>query len=119
MLRFAYLCNILILVPVALTTLFSQRASTLIFEDKFAVAPEMTKLVGCLWTAILLGSIVGLADPRGMRALLLLQVVYKALFLTTVLLPLGLRGGWTALPQGLTVTFLLIVLVWPWLLWKD
>jgi hypothetical protein len=119
MLHFAYVCNILILVPIALTALLSDRAATLIFENKFAAAPELTKLVGCLWTAILLGSIAGLVDPRGMRMLLMFQVVYKALFLATVLLPMAFRSGWGALPQGLTITFLLIVLLWPWLLWQD
>ena len=55
-------------------------------------------LVGCFWAAILLYSIVGLAQPRAMLAVLVLQVIYKALFLALLIVPLVLRDGLGATP---------------------
>ena len=116
MLRLAYLVNILILAPVAFAMLTGPGAVSSVFENKFGEAPELRVLVGCLWFAILVGSVVGLFVPAEMVGILLLQIVYKALFIALVLRPLYLEGGAAALPMGLSVTFLAIVLVWPVLL---
>jgi hypothetical protein len=119
MLRIAYAANIAILVPVAAVTIFSRDASMTIFEEKFTDSTELRVLVGCLRAAILVCSIVGLAYPRAMIGILLLQVVYKGLFLALVLGPLMLRDGISAVPWGLTISFVGITLVWPFLIWRD
>ena len=63
--------------------------------------------------AILLGSFAGLAWPGRMLPLLGLQVIYKAVWLALFAWPLFRDGGWAALPQGVTASFIVIVAVWP------
>src|SRR5262249_26893612 len=113
MLRAAYLFNILVFVPVGLTTLLSPASMKVVFENKVQHAPELRILVGCLWTAIVVCSLIGLAEPHLMIGVLILQVVYKVLFLALVVFPLIARRGLDAIPLGVAATSALIVLVWP------
>ncbi|MGB0085856.1 MAG: hypothetical protein WBP94_10850 [Rhodomicrobiaceae bacterium] len=119
MLRAAYLFNVLVLVPVGLTTLLSPASMRLVFENKMQHAPELRMLVGCLWTAILVCSLIGLAKPELMIGILILQVVYKALFLVLVVLPLVVKRGLDAIPLGVAATSALIVLVWPFVIYTE
>jgi hypothetical protein len=119
MLRAAYLFNVLVMVPVALTTLLSPAAMRFVFENKVRHVPELRILVGCLWTAILICSLIGLAAPHLMIGILILQVVYKSLFLGFVVVPLVLKRGIDAVPLGVAATFALIVLVWPFVIYSD
>jgi hypothetical protein len=118
MIKLAYVLNILILVPVAGATMLSRDAGVTIFEGKFTDSTELRVLVGCLWAAILVCSVIGLIYPREMMGILVLQVIYKGLFLALILVPLMIREGTGAAPLGLTVSFVAIVLVWPVLLWR-
>jgi hypothetical protein len=117
MLRLAYIANILILVPVALATLASEQAMATVFEGKFAASAQLRILVGCLWTAILLCSVIGLFYPQEMIAILILQVIYKALFLALVIVPLLSAMGLASIPIGLSVSFALIVATYPFIIW--
>jgi hypothetical protein len=47
----------------------------------------------------------------------LLQVIYKSLYLTLFILPLVRSEGWNAAPWGITLSFLLIIALWPGLIW--
>ncbi len=55
--------NILILVPIALGTLLSEKSAMLIIKQKFAVDSPYRILVGCLWTTILIYLLIGLFRP--------------------------------------------------------
>lgn len=118
-LQIAYAVNILILVPAALATMSSNRCATLVVQSKFPVDSPFRILVGCLWTGILLCSAGGLVLPKQMVGILLLQVIYKALFLGLVIFPLWRTRGLIAIPLGITVSFVLIVLIWPLILWAE
>jgi hypothetical protein len=119
MLRAAYLFNILVFVPIGLTTLLSPASMKVVFENKVQHAPELRILVGCLWTAIVVCSLIGLVEPRLMIGILILQVVYKILFLVLVVLPLIARRGLDAIPLGVAATSALIVLVWPFVIYSE
>jgi len=115
----AYIANILILLPVALGTTISSKWAELVVQSKLPVDSPFRILVGCFWTAILFCSAVGLFLPRQMVGILLLQIVYKSLFLGLVIFPLWRRRGRNAVPLGITVSFVLIVLIWPMILWVE
>ncbi|MEM7010520.1 MAG: hypothetical protein AAF585_03450 [Verrucomicrobiota bacterium] len=117
MLKIAYAANILILIPVALGTLLSKRGAEAVFEAKFETDTPLRILVGSFWTAILICSIIGLFRPNQMVGILFLQVIYKSLFLAFFAAPAIRHGGLSAIPTGLCSCFLLIVLVWPVMLW--
>jgi hypothetical protein len=119
LLKIAYVANLLILVPVALPTLLSERGASAVFQSKFATDTPFRVLVGCLWTGIMVASAIGLFLPQAMAGVLVVQVVYKSLFLALVIVPLLREKGLVAIPMGVSVSFLAIVLLWPFLLWKS
>ena len=49
-----------------------------------------------------------------MSPLLLIQVIYKSLWLLVFVMPLLVRGQANAVPWGIAGTFLFVVLTYPW-----
>jgi len=78
--------------------------------------PPLNVTVGSLWTAILLGSILGLFYPLSMSSLLLIQVIYKTLWLIVFVMPRLLKGRSREVPWGISMTFLVIVVSYPWVI---
>jgi hypothetical protein len=77
-------------------------------------------LVGSLWLAILAMSVLGVRQPEAFRWLLVFQVVYKSVWLIAYVLPRLLAGRGREVPAGITLSFLVIVLVWPWFIpWRQ
>jgi hypothetical protein len=98
MLNVAYAANIVILGPVVAAVLFAQDANRTVFENRFTQSPELIALVGCLWASILICSAIGIFYPAEMAPVLLLQVIYKALYLALLLGPLVVRNGVATIP---------------------
>ncbi len=112
-----YAFNVLVLIPVGLTTLFGgERGGRIAFQGKFPESAGVRTILGSLWTAILAGSVIGLFHPVSMSPLLLIQVIYKTLWLVVFVLPLVLRGQGKAVPWGVAGTFLVIVVTYPWVI---
>lgn len=112
-----YAFNVLVLLPVGILTLLGgERGGQLACQGKFPESEGFRTILGSLWTAILIGSIFGLFYPVPMSPLLLIQVVYKSLWLAVFVLPrlLGGRGG--EVPWGIAATFLVIVVSYPWVI---
>lgn len=112
-----YAFNILVLVPVGSLTLFGgERGGQLACQGKVPESEGFRTILGSLWTAILLASVLGLLHPVAMSSLLLVQVTYKSLWLVVFVLPrlLGGRGG--EVPWGIALTFLVIVVSYPWVI---
>jgi hypothetical protein len=72
-------------------------------------------MVGSLWCAILLASIAGLAQPGFFAPVLIIQVIYKAMWLALFVVPTWRMG--TAVPLGITSVFIAIVISYPVLFW--
>ncbi|MBI1406167.1 MAG: hypothetical protein GC145_08590 [Caulobacter sp.] len=118
LLRAAYGLNIVILLPVVGWMLAGANGPMVqAFEHKVADSPGLRILVASLWAAILLCSLLGLAQPRAFVGVMLLQVIYKSLYLLLFIGPLVRERGWNAAPMGVTVTFIIIVALWPGLIW--
>ena len=116
-LLFPYIFNILVLIPVGLLTLLGgERGGQLACQNKFPESEGFRTILGSLWTAILLGSILGLIFPVQMSPLLLVQVIYKSLWLLVFVLPLSLKGRSSEVPWGIAVTFLGIVVSYLWVI---
>ncbi|WP_156254869.1 hypothetical protein [Sandarakinorhabdus oryzae] len=114
-LRIAYAANIAILVPVC-WAMFAGRGVRAVFQGAVAEEPGLRLLVGSLWAAILLASAAGLVWPRVFAPVLLIQIVYKSLWLALFALP-ALRNPAVPTPTGITIIFALIVAIWPVLFW--
>jgi hypothetical protein len=114
-LKIAYIANILILVPTC-WSMFSMHSGQRVFEGAVAESAGLRLLVASLWTAILAASVCGLFFPRFVAPLLLVQIVYKTLWLAVFVIPLMLQptAKW---PSGVAICFALIVLSYPFLFW--
>lgn len=116
-LLFPFIFNIIILVPVGLLTLFGGATGCRwVFQDKFPESEGIRTILGSLWTAILLGSLLGLLFPVSMSPLLLIQVIYKSIWLSVFVLPRLLGNSGSDVPWGIALTFLVIVLSYPWVI---
>lgn len=116
-----YAFNIIVLVPIALLTLFGgERGGQIASQGKFVESEGFRTILGSLWTAILIGSVLGLFFPVVMSPLLLIQVIYKTLWLLVYVLPRLLGGRSQEVPWGISLTFLVIVVSYPWVIpWEQ
>jgi hypothetical protein len=115
-LKIAYVANILILVPVCWGMFFGGGVAT-VFEGRVDESEGLRLLVGSLWAAILFASVAGLFQPGFFAPVLLIQIVYKALWLAIFVAPLVLSGSADRAPMGISVCFLLIVVTYPVIYW--
>ena len=109
--------NILILVPIGFGTLLRPSSTD---QGVFPESAGWRTLVGSLWLAILAMSVLGVRQPEAFRWLLVFQVFYKSVWLIAYVLPRMLAGRGREVPAGITLSFLVIVLVWPWFIpWRQ
>ncbi len=115
--KFIYVANIIVAGWISMTSLFFPRiAQTTIFTNDFAYS-EAFRLVGALWGAIFILSILGLFFPEKMSLVLLFQLIYKSSWLLFAALP----AIWNQqpYPKAMALFFLLWVLILPFVIpWK-
>jgi len=117
-LRVAYVLNILILIPVCASLFVCPEGKPpAAMEGKFTDSVGLRMLLFSLWSTVLLGSVCGLLYPFSLRGLLVFQVVYKSIFLVSFVRPR--LSAWSSLPAGLISSFVMIVLLYPLLLWRS
>ena len=103
--------NILILVPIGFVTLLKPSVTD---QGAFVESAGWRTLVGSLWLAILALSVLGVHQPEAFLWLLAFQVFYKSVWLLAYVMPRLLAGRRSEIPAGITLSFVVIVLVWPW-----
>lgn len=103
--------NILILVPIGFGTLLKP---SLTDHGVFTESAGWRTLVGSLWVGILACSALGVVWPSSFVWLLLFQVIYKSVWLLVYAAPRVLSGRSQEIPAGIALSFVGIVLVWPW-----
>lgn len=117
-LKIIYLANIIVAGWISISSLFyPQKAQMTVFEHSF-VYSEAIRLVGALWFAIFLLSILGLFYPEKMSLVLLFQFIYKGSWLLFAALPAMLNNQ--PYPKGMAVFFLIWVVILPFVIpWKS
>ena len=110
-LQLLFWANILILVPIGFGTLLRPSSTD---HGVFPESAGWRTLVGSLWLAILAMSVLGVRQPEAFLWLLVFQVFYKSVWLVAYVLPRVLSGRRSEIPAGITLSFVVIVLVWPW-----
>lgn len=106
-----YVSNILVAGWISITSLFRPRtARATVFSNDFAYS-EAIRLVGALWGAIFILSVLGLFFPRQMSLVLLFQLIYKLSWLLFAALPALLNHQ--PYPKGMAVFFIIWVLILP------
>jgi hypothetical protein len=115
--KLAYLLNILILLPIAVPTVFRIFPTD---QNCFIESEGWRKLIGSVWVGILILSIFGLIYPLLFCPILMLQIIYKSSWLLTYALPRVLKQQYSDLPLGITLSFMVIVIVYPIIIpWHD
>jgi len=117
LLLFPYVFNIIVLLPVGLMTLLGgTETQRRLFHGKYPDSPGLRTILGSLWTAILICSVIGLFYPLSMSPLLLLQVIYKTLWWLVFVLPRLLTGRAEQIHRPIAGIFLFILLTYPWVI---
>ena len=116
-----YIFNIIVLIPIGLLTLLGgEKGGQLACQSKFPESEGFRTILGSLWIAILIGSVLGLFFPRTMSALLLIQVIYKTIWLLVYAMPRMLKQRGNEVPWGISLTFLVIIVSYPWVIpWEQ
>lgn len=110
-LKIIYTANVLVAGWISITSLFWPRtAQATVFSNDF-VYSEAIRLVGALWGAIFILSVLGLFFPRQMSLVLLFQLIYKSTWLLLVALPALLTNQ--PFPKGMALFFVVWVLILP------
>ncbi len=117
-LKLIYFANVLVAGWISITSLFAPKtAQATVFTNQFAYS-EAIRLVGALWGAIFILSLLGLFFPKNMSLVLLFQLIYKASWLLFAALPASLRGE--PYPKSMAAFFVIWVLVLPFVIpWKN
>jgi hypothetical protein len=117
-LKIVYIANIIVAGWISLTAMTSpKKAAVTVFQNAYQ-STEVMKLVGCLWFAITILSILGLWRPISFSPILLVQLIYKGTWLLIVALP-AIKNN-QPYPTGMALFFLIWVLVLPFVIpWNE
>ncbi len=117
-LKIIYIANILVAGWISISSLFFPKiAHTTVFENAIEYS-EVIRLVGALWGAIFILSIVGLFFPTQMSLVLLFQLIYKSSWLIFVAVPAIINNH--PYPKGMTFFFMIWVVVLPFAIpWRE
>jgi hypothetical protein len=111
LMRIVFACNVLCAGWIAFSALFwPVQAVTTVFSDGITYS-NVIPLVGCLWMAIWVLSILGLVWPMTYYLVFVFQLIYKSLYLIAVVIPALARQ--MPFPIGVASFFLAWVFVLP------
>jgi len=117
-LKLVYAANILVAGWISISSLFFPKAAhQSVFEGAVQYS-EAIRLVGALWFAIFILSVLGLIFPKQMSLVLVFQLIYKFSWLVVVALPAMMKGA--QYPRGMATFFVAWVVVLPFVIpWKE
>jgi hypothetical protein len=117
-LKIVYVANIIVAGWISLTAMSSpKKAAMSVFQNAY-LPTDVMKLVGCLWFAIAILSVLGLWRPISFSPILLVQLIYKGTWLLLVALP-AIRSN-QPYPTGMAMFFLIWVIVLPFVIpWHE
>jgi ABC-type spermidine/putrescine transport system permease subunit I len=117
LLQIAYVLDIMVSVPVAFTTLIGhERAARFLFKESLPASDSFRIILGSLWMAVLLCCIAGIFFPIAMSPILLLQVIYKGLWLMLFAVPRWIGGRGAEVPKRITGICLATIIAFPWVI---
>jgi hypothetical protein len=116
LLRSIYIANIIVAGTVGWMSLFDpSRASITVFSGTTEPNIPM-RIVGSFWLTIALLSGVGLFSPVRFSVVLLVQLIYKSLWLLAVAVPAILAERTDSIPIGMAIFFTTWVIILPFVI---
>ncbi|MGV3483641.1 MAG: hypothetical protein ACO1RT_04385 [Planctomycetaceae bacterium] len=121
LLQIGYVVDAVFTAPVAWVMLFgNDRAAHWLFGDGLPASHSIRTTLGSLWMAILICSAAGVALPLVMAPVLILQLIYKTLWIVLFAIPRWLAGRREEVPLRVAGVFAAYVLVYPWIIpWRS
>lgn len=118
MIYLVYIANIFVAGAISISSLFQpHKAVQTVFENAVAYS-EVLRLVGALWWAIFIISLLGLVFPNQMRFIFFFQFIYKLTWLLAVALPAFLNNQ--VFPRSMALFFVVWVVILPFVIpWKQ
>ena len=117
-LRIIYVLNIIVAGQIAFSALSNPKNAALTTFGNAYQPTEVIKLVGCLWLAIAALSVLGIWKPVTFSPVLLLQLIYKGMWLIVVAVP-AMRND-IPFPKTMAMFFVTWVLILPFIIpWKE
>jgi len=116
--KLMYCANIIVACWISISSLFfPEKAALTVFENQFAYS-EAIRLVGALWWAIFILSIIGLFFPMQMSLILLFQLIYKGSWLLFAALPAMINQQ--PYPKAMAIFFVIWVILLPFIIpWRQ
>lgn len=116
--KIIYIANIIVAGWISVSSLlFPRYAAATVFSGAYPPS-EIVRLVGCLWLAIAVLSLLGLWKPIVFSPILLVQLIYKGTWLMVVAIPAIHHHQ--KYPKGMAIFFLIWVFVLPFFIpWKQ
>ena len=116
--KIIYIANIIVAGWISIISIFFPKtAATTVFQNAYQPT-EVIRLVGCLWLAIAILSVLGLWKPISFSPILLVQLIYKGTWLFVVALP-AIKNNQNY-PSGMALFFLIWVVVLPFIIpWNE
>jgi len=117
LLQVAYLIDAIVTAPIALSMLIGSGSWVArLTGEAMPGNADVRTLLGSLWGGLLVCLVVGIFFPVAMLPVLLLQLVYKGLWLLTFAIPRWASGRFADVPLRLSGLFAGYVLVYPWVI---
>ncbi len=118
MIKFMYFANIIVAGWISISSLFFPKTAQItVFSNSF-VYSEAIRLVGALWGAIFILSVLGLFFPQKMNLIFLFQLIYKSSWLVFAALPAYLKNE--PYPKGMALCFVVWVILLPFAIdWRG
>jgi hypothetical protein len=113
-----YFANIIVAGWISISSLFFPKTAQMtVFSNAFTYS-EAIRLVGTLWGAIFILSVLGLFFPQKMNLVFLFQLIYKSSWLLFAALPTHLKNE--PYPKGMALCFVVWVILLPFVIdWKG
>jgi hypothetical protein len=113
LLRSIYIANIIVAGTVGWMSLFApSRAARIVFSGTTEPNIPM-QIVGSFWLTIALLSGIGLFSPVRFSVVLLVQLIYKSLWLLAIAVPAILADRTDSIPTGMAIFFAIWVIILP------
>lgn len=117
LLQIGFVVDAVVTFPFALATLIGcERWAQLLFRESLPESHSLRTILGSLWMAILMCSLVGVFFPVEMSPVLILQLIYKGLWIAWFAIPRWLSGRSAEVPWRIAGIFLAFILVYPWII---
>jgi hypothetical protein len=121
LLQAAYLIDAVVTTPLVIALLTRNRVWTATLLGQSVPAdPSFRIMVGAIWAALMTCATLGVLFPNAMAPVLLVQLIYKGLWLAVFAVPRWMRGRSDEVSWKIAALFGTYVGIYPWIIpWTE